>query len=382
MISLRPLHYRVHSGTIDSVQPSKQMGPQHGWSLEQHMTPEGSIIEQPFTLGFPAINNKVEYEAVIADLKMVETLGVTGLEVRCDSLLVVSQVKGEYTAKDERMMTYLHLVLSMKSKFLRCDFKQISRLENNHADSLTNLGSAVEHQLRREIPIKHIAEPNIQRSGGEVLCLDTSSGWRDPIIAYLKDGVLPDDRAEAQKLQHLATRYTLLGNILYKKSYSKLHSNPYLKCLERDEAKKVMQEIRYGDCGNHACGRVLHKAINQGYYWPKMFQDAKEYVKTCPQCQRLTLSLSRPSEDLHTLRALGPSCNEDWICWALFLEHNLSSSSYWSPPITSPNRLKLCLFPRSLDNKWSSSYGRTLYVTSASRILSSLITGQTLPVRR
>jgi len=60
---------------------------------------------------------------------------------------MASQVKGEYTAKDERMETYLQIILSLKSKFLRCDFKQISRSKNNHANSLANLGSAVEHQF-------------------------------------------------------------------------------------------------------------------------------------------------------------------------------------------------------------------------------------------
>ena len=115
---------------------------------------------------------------------------------------------------------YLQLVLNLKSKFIHCDFKQISRSENNHADSLANLVLAVEYQFRREILVKHITEPIIQRSGGEVLHLETSLGWRDPIITYLRDGVLHDDRA---KTQHLATKYILLGDLLYKKSYSKLH---------------------------------------------------------------------------------------------------------------------------------------------------------------
>ena len=35
-----------------------------------------------------------------------------------------------------------------------------------------------------------------------------------------------------------------------------------------------------GDCGNHAKGRSFaHKAINQGYYWPKMFTATKEHVR-------------------------------------------------------------------------------------------------------
>jgi len=42
-----------------------------------------------------------------------------------------------------------------------------------------------------------------------------------------------------------------------------------------------MQEI-HDNYENHAGGRSLaHKAINQGDYWPKMFDDAKEHVRKC-----------------------------------------------------------------------------------------------------
>ena len=72
-------------------------------------TPEGSIIEQFLSLGFWATSNKVEYEAVIG-LKIVTTLGVVKLEVRCDSLLKVSQINREYAAKDDQMAAYLKIV--------------------------------------------------------------------------------------------------------------------------------------------------------------------------------------------------------------------------------------------------------------------------------
>jgi len=47
-------------------------------------TPEGSIIDQSFTIGFPVFNNEAEYEAILAELRMSTTLGDTGLKVRCD----------------------------------------------------------------------------------------------------------------------------------------------------------------------------------------------------------------------------------------------------------------------------------------------------------
>ena len=196
----------------------------------------------------------------------------------------------------------LQLVLALKSKISRCNFKWVPRSENNHVDSLANLEAAIEFQYGQEIRVEHIANPSVQRPIGKVFCLDTLSGWRDPIITYLKDGSLPDDKADAQKLLHLTTKYTLLGDILYKKSYSKLHVDPYLRCLGLDKTREVMQEIHGGYCRKHSGGRSLaHKVINQGYYWLKIFNDAKNYVKKCSQCQRFAPASNRPSTDLHTL---------------------------------------------------------------------------------
>ena len=91
----------------------------------------------------------------------------------------------------------------------------------------------------------------------EILHLDTSSGWRDPIIAYLKDRTLlsdkASDKAEAQKFQHMATMYILNGKLLYKKFYSKVYSDPYLRCFGSEEARRVMPEM-HDDCENDTGG--------------------------------------------------------------------------------------------------------------------------------
>ena len=79
---------------------------------------------------------------------------------------------------------------------------------------MATLASAVNFQFRHEILVEYILKPRIHESDEEVLLLDTSPGWRDPIIVYLKDETLPGDKAKAQKLQHLATRYILLGDLL------------------------------------------------------------------------------------------------------------------------------------------------------------------------
>ena len=63
-------------------------------------------------------------------------------------MLVVNQVNGDYAAKNEQMGQYVNVVLDLKSKLPCCDIKQVPRGDNNHVDSLANLGSAVEFQFR------------------------------------------------------------------------------------------------------------------------------------------------------------------------------------------------------------------------------------------
>ena len=117
-------------------------------------TPKGSIIEQSFTLGFHATNKEIKYETIV-DLKMVVTLGVTGFITDGES-----DQRGVH-CQERANGAIPTLVLSLRSTFFRCDFKQISRSENNHTDFLANLRSAVEHQFRREIPVEHIAKTSI-----------------------------------------------------------------------------------------------------------------------------------------------------------------------------------------------------------------------------
>jgi hypothetical protein len=52
----------------------------------------------------------------------------------------------------------------------------------------------MEFQFRREIPIEYIPHPSIDRSGPEAIRLDTSPGWREPIILYLKYKILPENK--------------------------------------------------------------------------------------------------------------------------------------------------------------------------------------------
>ena len=90
----------------------------------------GDKIEQAIKCGFKATNNEVEYEALIAGLKLALSLGITSLIVCSDSQLVSKQVEKSYQTKDDRMKKYLGIVESLVDKFESFEIKQISREDN------------------------------------------------------------------------------------------------------------------------------------------------------------------------------------------------------------------------------------------------------------
>ena len=68
--------------------------------------PEKITIEKSLKLGFLAMNNEAEYEALLVGMVMVQKMGGKVVKVFSDSRLVVGQVKGELEARDLRMQWY------------------------------------------------------------------------------------------------------------------------------------------------------------------------------------------------------------------------------------------------------------------------------------
>ena len=72
--------------------------------------------------------------------------------------------------------------------------------------------------------------------------------WMDRIVDYLKNCKEPRDKSQAKKLRIKVARYTLLDEVLYKKSFSR----PLLRCVTREESEAVLKSIHSRVCGNHS----------------------------------------------------------------------------------------------------------------------------------
>ena len=82
---------------------------------------------------------------------------------------------------------------------------------------------------------------------------------------------------------------------------------PYLKCVDEEEAKYILEEIHKKICGDHVSPRSLvSKVIRTGYFWPTMQVDAMELIKKCDNCQRFGSVQRLPVEKLTTIASLWP----------------------------------------------------------------------------
>ena len=93
--------------------------------------------------------------------------------------------------------------------------------------------------------------------------IQSIGSWMTPIISFLQDGHFSQDIEEARKVKKRVARFTILNDTLYKRGFSM----PYLKCVDEEEAKYILEEIHEGVCGNHAGPRSLvSKIIKTGYF--------------------------------------------------------------------------------------------------------------------
>ncbi|XP_020415620.1 uncharacterized protein LOC109948104 [Prunus persica] len=186
-------------------------------------TPDGTLLEQAITLGFPASNNEAEYEALLAGLRLAKELTIKKLAIYSDSQLITNQAS-------------------------------VPRAENAHADALASLGSALDTQFRRSIPVEHLDRPSIEEIELiDTMQIDEDPSWQDPVIDYLTNENLPTDKSEATKVQQKAARYYMHGNKLICRSYS----GPHLTCIRYPQTLEVLCKIHDGECGNHSGGQSL-----------------------------------------------------------------------------------------------------------------------------
>nr|XP_023870623.1 uncharacterized protein LOC111983195 [Quercus suber] len=149
------------------------------------------------------------------------------------------------------------------------------------ADKIAKLASSEEGSTSMSLDMEVQKRPNIEEI--PTFAIQSTGSWMTSIISFLQDSHLPPNVEEARKVRKRGARFIILNDTLYKKG----SSMPYLKCVDKEEAKYILEEIHEGLCKDHVGPRSLvSKVVKIGYFWPTMQVDKRELVKKCDKCQR------------------------------------------------------------------------------------------------
>ncbi|XP_056857094.1 uncharacterized protein LOC130506461 [Raphanus sativus] len=181
-------------------------------------SPTGEYASRAVRCNFKATNNEAEYEALIAGLTLAKQMGVEDIQVFNDSQLIISQVQGDYQAKDPSMIRYLSVAKRLLYRFRHCKLTLIPREHNSQADALANLGSALETTSHMNIPLLVLQWPATEKETEpeEVSVVDEGETWMTSIISYLRYDTLPEDQDESRKIRRQAARYCFSEGKLYR----------------------------------------------------------------------------------------------------------------------------------------------------------------------
>ena len=115
--------------------------------------------------------------------------------------LVVGQVKGELEARDVRMQEYLNQVRRLQSGFETFSLLHIPRNGNTHTDSLATLATSSAQGLSRVILVEDLYRPTEgKREMVHVHQIKVGLSWMDPIMLFLKEDILPEDKSKVDKV--------------------------------------------------------------------------------------------------------------------------------------------------------------------------------------
>ena len=240
------------------------------------ISPRGASFEFAYTIKPYATNNQAEYEAVLKGLQLLKEVEADAVKIMGDSLLVISQLTGEYEGKNDILMVYNEKCRELMSGFRLVTLKHVSREQNVEANDLAQGASGYKPMLRNvEVDVATI----------------TADDWRYDVFQYLQN----PSQSASRRLRYKALKYTLLDDELYYRTIDGV----LLKCLSADQAKLVIGEVHEGICGTHQSAHKMKWLLRRaGYFWPTMLEDCFRYYKGCQDCQNFGAILSRPKTTL------------------------------------------------------------------------------------
>ncbi|XP_050897088.1 uncharacterized protein LOC127103892 [Lathyrus oleraceus] len=204
----------------------------HGNGIGEIITSQtGFHLSFTTRLCFECTNNMAEYEACIFGIEAAIDLMIKILEVYNDSALLISQVKGDWEARDHKLIPYKEHVLKLIPYFDEVTFNHILIEENQLVDALTTFSSMFKVKWKNEaltFDLNYFDEP-----AHYLAAEDEVDGypWFYDIMKFLEIPEYPKDASITDKkyLQKLSSKFFSSGGVLYKRNYDSV----FLRCMNK-----------------------------------------------------------------------------------------------------------------------------------------------------
>jgi ribonuclease HI len=177
--------------------------------------PQKGQLKYVLQIHYKASNNGAEYEALIHGLQIAVSLGIKRLLAFGDSKVVIEQVNKEWDCVKDIMDAYCAEICKLEGHFEAIEFQHVPRNNDIAADVLSKLGShralvpaGVFVQDLRKPLIKLLDPTNLEPPSNDqnsapprdVLMSEKEDDWRKPFIDFKLDQLVPDDKAERERI--------------------------------------------------------------------------------------------------------------------------------------------------------------------------------------
>jgi ribonuclease HI len=199
------------------------------------ISPKGEQLKYVLQIHYKASNNGAEYEALIHELRIAVSLGIKRLLAFGDSKVVIEQVNKEWDCVKDTMDAYCTEIRKLKGHFEGIEFQHVPRNNNVATNVVSKLGSrralvptGVFVQDLYKPSIKLLDPDNPESSSNDqnsapprdVLMSEKEDDWRKPFIDFILDQLVPDDKAERERITRRSANYVVIGSDLYRKAAS------------------------------------------------------------------------------------------------------------------------------------------------------------------
>jgi hypothetical protein len=163
------------------------------------------------------------------------SLGIKRLLAFGDSKVVIEQVNKEWDCVKDTMDAYCTEIRKLKGHFEGIEFQHVPRNNNVATNVVSKLGSrralvptGVFVQDLYKPSIKLLDPDNPESSSNDqnsapprdVLMSEKEDDWRKPFIDFILDQLVPDDKAERERITRRSANYVMIGSDLYRKAAS------------------------------------------------------------------------------------------------------------------------------------------------------------------